>query len=64
VFTRSRSKPSKVKHTCAYPRRLVAHQSVSSEYCTGWVKKVSCCNVVDISKARQYSPDVKYSVIL
>jgi len=28
---------------------------------TGWVKKVSCCAVIDISKG---SPNVKYSIIL
>ena len=38
-------------------------QSINYAY-TGWVKKVSCCDVIDISKARQYSPNVKYSIIL
>ena len=26
--------------------------------------KVSCCNAIDISKATQYSPNVKYSIIM
>jgi len=30
----------------------------------GWVKKVSHCTVIDISKSRQFSTNVKYSIIL
>ena len=39
-----------------YPQngdRFVIIDSVTLLHPTGWVKKVSCCTVIDISKARQ-----------
>jgi len=39
----------------AYTGTAVAlnRESLTFDICTGWVKKVSCCTVIDISKARQ-----------
>jgi len=46
-----------------YPVRLFSFSFEVFKQYTGWVKTVSCCTVIDISKARN-SPNVKYSIIL
>ena len=43
--------------------KIIANVVYTRAARTGWVKKVRCCTVIDISKAIDNSPDVKYSFV-